>query len=134
MLLGLINLGSLVAFNALTTLALIGHYTSYMLPIGLLIYRRLSRPALVFGPFTLGRWGIIVNLLAISYSGLLVAIMVLPPYQPVNAKNMNYAGAIFGGALIMCIVLWYIYGKRLYKGPVWETQDTREGMELNKRS
>ena len=29
MLLGLINLGSKVAFNAMTTLALIGHYTSY---------------------------------------------------------------------------------------------------------
>ena len=80
MLLGLINLGSVVAFNALTTLALIGLYTSYILPIGLLFYHRVTHPGLIFGPLTLGRWGVPINLGAIFYSGLLFAIMVLPPY------------------------------------------------------
>lgn len=122
MLLGLINLGSLVAFNALTTLALIGHYTSYIMPIGLLVYQRLSHRLLNFGPFTLGRWGILTNAVALIYSGLLFAIMVLPPYQPVTGSNMNYASVIFGGALILCALLWFGYGKRAYKGPVWETQ------------
>ena len=121
MLLGLINLGSLVAFNALTTLALVGHYTSYIIPIGLLVYRRLCREPLPFGPFTLGRWGILINTVAVVYSGFLFAIMILPPYQPVTASNMNYAGVIFGGALILCGILWFVYGKKAYKGPVWET-------------
>ena len=122
MLLGLINLGSLVAFNALTTLALIGHYTSYIIPIGLLVYQRLRHKPLKFGPFTLGRWGILTNAVAVIYSGFLFAIMVLPPYQPVTASNMNYAGVIFGGILVICGILWFAYGKRVYKGPVWETQ------------
>ena len=122
MLLGLINLGSLVAFNALTTLALVGHYTSYIIPIGLLLYHRVSRERLIFGPFSLGRWGIFLNAVAVLYSGFLFAIMVLPPYQPVTASNMNYAGIIFGGSLLLCAILWFIYGKKMYKGPVWETQ------------
>lgn len=132
MLLGLINLGSLVAFNALTTLALIGHYTSYIIPIGLLVYQRLGHKSLKFGPFTLGRWGILINAVAVVYSGLLFAIMVLPPYQPVTASNMNYAGVIFGGALILCALLWFSYGKRVYKGPIWETQ--LDNIPLNDRS
>ncbi|KAL8653802.1 MAG: hypothetical protein Q9210_001884 [Variospora velana] len=119
-LLGLVNIGSPIAFHALTSLALIGHYTSYLLPITLLVVRRFGKKEVPWGPWTLGRWGLPINLFAMAYSILLIGFMLLPPYQPVNAGNMNYASLIFGAAMMMSIVLWFVYGKKTYWGPVRE--------------
>ena len=118
--LGLVNIGSDTAFNALLSLALIGHYTSYLLPITLLVMRRFSTKEIPWGPFTLGRWGLPINLFSIVYSVLLIIFMVFPPYQPVNAENMNYASLIFGSVLLASLVLWLGYGKNVYSGPVRE--------------
>ena len=105
MLLGLVNIGSSTAFNALTSLALIGHYTSYLLPIALLVVRRFGTKEIPFGPFTLGKWGLPINLFTIAYSGLLIVTMVFPPYQPLTAENMNYSSLIFGSVLLSSFVL-----------------------------
>ena len=120
LLLGLVNIGSSTAFNALTTLALIGHYTSYLLPIALLVMRRFSSKEIPFGPFRLGKWGLPINCFAIAYSLLLIVFMVFPPYQPVDAMNMNYSSLIFGFVLLLSLVMWFAYGKRVYGGPVRE--------------
>lgn len=119
-LLGLVNIGSSTAFNALTSLALIGHYTSYLLPISLLVLRRFGKKEIPWGPWTLGRWGLPINIVSIAYSILLIVFMVFPPYQPVRAENMNYASVIFGAAILVSTVLWFVYGRRTYWGPVRE--------------
>lgn len=118
--LGLINIPSALAFNALTSVSLVGHYTSYLLPITLLVARRFGKSEIPWGPWTLGRWGLPVNLVAISYSIVLVIFMTFPPYQPVNAQNMNYASLIFGAVLLLSVVLWFVYGRKVYYGPVRE--------------
>ena len=117
---GLVNIGSSAAFNALTSLALIGHYTTYILPITLLFLRRLAKKDILLGPWTLGRWGLVINLIVMAYSAMLIVIMVFPPYQPVNAENINYSSLIFGAALLVSTGLWFIYGRRVYSGPVKE--------------
>lgn len=119
-LLGLVNIGSSTAFNALTSLALIGHYTSYLLPISLLVLRRFGKKEIPWGPWTLGRWGLPINIVSIAYSILLIVFMVFPPYQPVRAENMNYASVIFGAAILVSTVLWFVYGRKTYWGPVRE--------------
>ena len=119
-LLGLVNIGSPTAFNALTSLALIGHYTSYLLPITLLVLRRFGKKEIPWGPWTLGRWGLPINLVSMAYSILLIVFMVFPPYQPVRAENMNYASVIFGAAILVSTVLWFVYGRKSYWGPVRE--------------
>lgn len=117
-LLGLINIGSSTGFHALTSLALIGHYTSYLLPISLMVFRRLSGKEIPWGPWTMGRWGLPVNLFSIAYSTVLLVFMVFPPYQPVSAQNMNYASLVFGAVIIVSTIFWFIYGRRTYYGPV----------------
>ncbi|KAL8938546.1 MAG: hypothetical protein Q9216_003832 [Gyalolechia sp. 2 TL-2023] len=119
-LLGLINIGSSTAFNAFTSLALIGHYTSYLLPISLLVIRRFGRKEIPWGPWTLGRWGLVINLVSIVYSVVLITFAVFPFFQPVTAKNMNYAGVIFGAAVVVSTVMWVVYGRTAYRGPVRE--------------
>ena len=119
-LLGFVNIASSNAFNALTSLSLIGHYTSYLLPITLLVLRRFGKKEIPWGPWTLGRWGLPINIVSMAYCIVLIVFMVFPPYQPVRAENMNYASAIFGAAMLVSTVLWFVYGRKKYWGPVKE--------------
>jgi amino acid transporter len=124
MILGLINLGSSTAFNALVSLALLGQYTTYLLPTIFILVRRVHPGKNVpFGPWTLGKWGIPINIFTIIFSFITIAFNVLPPYFPVTAANMNYAGIVFGAALIMCGILWIIMGKNHYTGPIREVME-----------
>ena len=127
-LLGLFNIASSAAFNALTSLALIGHYSSYLLPITLLVFRRFGKKEIPWGPWTLGRWGLPINLVSMAYSIVLIVFMVFPPYQPVRAGNMNYASVIFGAAILVSTVLWFVYGRKTYWGPV---KDVVEELHIN---
>lgn len=122
-LLGLVNIGSSTAFDAMTSLSLIGHYTSYALPICLLMIRRFDKKDIPWGPWTLGKWGLSINIFSVVFSIVLIVFMVFPPYQPVSVKNMNYAGLIFGAVLILSAVLWFCYGRKIYHGPVREVID-----------
>lgn len=122
-LLGLVNIGSSTAFNAFTSLALIGHYTSYLLPISLLVIRRFGKKEIPWGPWTLGRWGLWINLISIVYSIVLIVFAVFPPFQPVTAENMNYASVIFGAAIFVSAIMWVSYGRKAYRGPVREAID-----------
>lgn len=125
--LGLINIWSSTAFNAMTSLSLIGQYTSYVLPISLMAMRRMGTKTVPYGPFRLGRWGLPINVFSIAYTIVLIVFMVLPPYQPVTAQNMNYASVVFGAVLLLCLFFWVFHGRQNYEGPVQEVID---GMHL----
>lgn len=122
-LLGLINLWSSTAFNAMTSLSLIGQYVSYLLPISLMAMRRVGAKNVPYGPFRLGRWGLFINLISIAYTMILISFMVLPPYQPVTAQNMNYAGVVFGVVILFILGTWISHGRKVYDGPVREVID-----------
>ena len=73
-----------------------------------------------YGPYKLGRWGVVINIVSIGYSIILLIFMVLPPYKPVTAENMNYSGVIFGAAMLLGVVIWWFYGRGVYKGRMRE--------------
>lgn len=124
MILGLINLGSTTAFNAMVSLALLGQYTTYVLPTIFILVRRIHLGKNIpFGPWELGKWGIPINIFTIAFSFLTIAFNVLPPYFPVTAENMNYAGVVFGAALIICALLWFFLGQKHYAGPIKEVME-----------
>ena len=131
-LLGLINIGSTTAFNALISLTLLGQYTTYCLPTGLILYRRIRRDKhLPFGPWQLGKWGIPLNIVTIIFSVVTLAFNLLPPYYPVTASNLNYAPVVFGAALLLTVVFWISRGKYHYRGPirrVIESGDVRSAL------
>ena len=125
-LLGLVNIGSSTAFNALCSLPLLGHYVSYIIPIILLVIRRFGTKEIPFGPCTLGRYGLFVNLVAVGYALVLIVFMVFPPYLPVTALNMNYSSVIFGGVMLVSVVMWFLGGAKRYSGPIRESpQDVK---------
>lgn len=85
--------------------------------------RRMGRKHVPYGPFKLGRYGFFINVVSVVYTLTLVIFMVLPPYQPVTAKNMNYAGVVYGTVLLCIIAMWITHGRRVYEGPVKEVTD-----------
>ncbi|KAI1268033.1 putative amino acid permease [Xylariaceae sp. FL1019] len=98
--LGLINLGSTTAFNALVSLALLGQYTTYLLPTIFILIRRMSPSKNVpWGPWALGKWGIPINIFTIIFSFITIIFNVLPPYFPVTTTNLNYAGIHYAGPI-----------------------------------
>lgn len=122
-LLGFIYLGNTTAFNAILSMAIIGMYLSYLLPIiYMVIYGRSKLNKNDYGPFKLGPGGVLVNSIAIVWLIFAMIFSTFPNFQPVTAQNMNYstvvlAGWVGGGAL------YYLFrARKVYTGPVIETE------------
>ncbi|KAK5055085.1 hypothetical protein LTR84_012833 [Exophiala bonariae] len=117
-LLGLINIGSTTAFNAIVSLSVVGLYTSYLIPVLLHAIRRVRGPQLKYGPFQLGAFGLPLNIFAVIYSTFIVIFLFFPPYMPVTAQNMNYACVVFGFVVLFSIFWWFVRGRTTYSGPI----------------
>jgi choline transport protein len=73
---------------------------------------------IVFGPWTLGRWGLFINIYAIIF-GIFVAVFVpFPIMIPVTAENMNYSGPVFLGFILLLLLDWFVRGRGTYIGPL----------------
>lgn len=66
-LLGFIYLGNSTAFNAVLSMAILGMYLSYLLPIVYMLLYGRKRGAHEPGPFKLGRTGAAINIAAICW-------------------------------------------------------------------
>ncbi|KAF5973360.1 HNM1-choline permease [Fusarium coicis] len=123
MLLSLINIGSTTAFNAILSLAVVSLQASYLLPILLLIWRRLFRPdTLRWGPWRLGKAGLPINIIAVIYLMYTCIFLLFPPYQPITAVNMNYASVVLGGALVFGCIYWPLRASKRYVGPLTDAE------------
>ena len=123
MLIDLINIASSTAFSAILSLTTVSLYASYMLPIAMMIQRRLRNNEPSFGPYTLGRYGLLVNVIAMLWGTFAVIFEVFPTEMPVTAANMNYASLVFGSAVIFSLAAWFLYGKKVFQGPVNELEE-----------
>lgn len=122
-LLGFIYLGNTTAFNAILSMAVIGMYLSYILPIVyMLLYGRSRLSASEYGPFKLGKaGGKIVNVIAILWLVLAMVFSTFPNFQPVTAQNMNYSTVVLAGWVGFGAVYYFLKGRKIYTGPVIET-------------
>lgn len=125
----LIQLGSTVAFNIIISLNLIAFLGTYMISIGCLLLKRFRHEPLPPARFSLGRWGLPVNLFAFCYSLLTLVFSCFPVSVPVDASTANWGPAIWGGVLGIALVSYLVQGRRDYKGPVVFVEGVRrEGM------
>ncbi|KAF8853432.1 putative amino acid permease [Acephala macrosclerotiorum] len=117
MLLGLINLGSTSAFTAFVSVGVIALAVSYAIPIALsLIWNRrkeVSQAKWNCGPVI----GPIVNAVAVCWIGFEVVLFSMPTALPVTAISMNYASVVLVGFMAMSAVWYFIYARKVYKGP-----------------
>ncbi|ERF75937.1 hypothetical protein EPUS_01303 [Endocarpon pusillum Z07020] len=117
-LLHLISIGSTTAFTAILSLTTLALYISYLVPISLILLRKLEGRHPAYGPFRLGRWGIPINIFALLYGIFIVIWLPFPPVLPVTALNMNYAGPVMIAVIIIALLDWVISGHKRFSVPV----------------
>jgi hypothetical protein len=83
------SLFSKTAFEAVTSIATIGLYISYVIPIALRI--SFAQDRFVPGPFTLGKYGYWMGLVSCLYVAFITVLFTLPPVYPVTLQSFNYA-------------------------------------------
>jgi amino acid transporter len=116
--LSFIQIGSTAAFNAILSLSTLGLYISYLIPLVLLVLKRFTGPQdIPLGTFSLGKFGLPMNLLAILFATYFVIFLPFPATVPVSAENMNYAGPVLGFVLLFACVDWIVRGRHKWEGP-----------------
>ena len=125
-LLALINIGSNVAFNAIISLNLVSLMLTYMTSIGCVLLRRIRHPELLpRARWSLGRWGVPINIGGLAYSTHAFFWCFWPNAIPVDATSFNWALVMFWALAIFAIVYYWFQGRRVYKGPVVLVEDWR---------
>ncbi|KAF2178955.1 putative GABA permease [Zopfia rhizophila CBS 207.26] len=121
-LLPLINIGSSAAINAVFSLSGVSILSSYIICIGSLLVKRLRGEPLPAHAWSLGRWGILVNTLAICFLLPLAIFQFFPPIVPVEAATMNYGSLMWGAMIIFSTIYYFFYGRKSYTPPVYRVR------------
>ena len=117
-LLSLINIGSSVALNAITSLGAIAVLISYYLTISCFIYRRLNGGELPYHRWSLGKWGLPINIGALVFLTPLIFFLTWPLTTPVTAETMNWSSVMLIGVLMIAAFYYVVKGRKEYVGPV----------------
>lgn len=116
-LLSLVNLGSAVALNAITSLGAVAVLLSYFLTIGTLVHRRLRGPPLPPRRWSLGKYGLWVNIGALSCLTPIIFFLTWPLATPVTPEYMNWSTTMLGGTLLIATIYYFVKARKEYVGP-----------------
>jgi amino acid permease (GABA permease) len=113
--LGLPYLWNPVAYAAVTSIAVIGLYIAYGIPI---LLRLIAGEKFQRGPWHLGRWSRPVGIIAVAWIGFISILFILPQAFPGNTlKTFNYAIVAVGVVLLYSGGYWFLSAKNWFKGP-----------------
>ncbi|KAL2879030.1 hypothetical protein SGCOL_005729 [Colletotrichum sp. CLE4] len=119
-LLGFLYLANTTAFNAVLSMAIIGIYLSYSIPIAYMLFvgrSKLTRKE--HGPFRLGAVvGPVLNAISLVWMTVVIIFSTFPSSQPVTAQNMNYSTVVMAGWLVFGLVYYFIRGRAKFEVPV----------------
>jgi amino acid transporter len=97
------------AYTAMTALSTIALYGSYGLPIAVGLRARRRGIWKQPGPWNLGRWSSLVNVVALAWCAALTVLFVLPPNE--------IAGYTFFGTCALLLVAWWAGVRKRFEGP-----------------
>lgn len=123
LLLGLITIGSTEAFLAIAGVATVASYFTYVIPIALMVVKRIRKEPVSLGPWRLGKWGLPINVFSLCYSTFISIFLFFPTALPVTAQNFNWTVMVFFGSVLISVISWFWYGRAIYRGPIKETYD-----------
>jgi amino acid transporter len=97
------------AYSAMGALSTIALYASYAVPIAVGLRARWNGRWRTRGPWDLGRFSTVVNVVALVWVAVVSVLFVLPP----NAL----AGYTFAGSMAVLALYWYGYMRTRFRGP-----------------
>ena len=122
------SLGSTVAFAAATSIATIGLYISYGLPI---LIGMINPQGFIHGPFNLKQFSRPVALVACLWIGFITIIFCLPELNPVNSQTLNYTPVAVGIIGFWCAASWLLWARKWFVGPIRMVEAEAAGVNVD---
>ncbi|KIR28093.1 amino acid permease [Cryptococcus deuterogattii 99/473] len=117
-LMGVLSFASLTAVQAVFSMCAVAMDLSYIIPV---ICRRIfdghSEVRFKPGPFYMGKWGYIVNVIMVTWTFFEVTILCFPETYPLTWNTFNYAAPITLAVMGLSLIWYMIAGRRYYDGP-----------------
>jgi amino acid permease (GABA permease) len=112
--LGLPYLINPTAYAAVTSIAVIGLYIAYVIPVFLRLRAgdRFDR-----GPWHLGRWSFAIGTIACVWVAAITILFMLPQASPIGVKTFNYAPIAVLVVLGFAGTYWLVSARKWFKGP-----------------
>jgi len=116
------------AYVAVTSIAAIGLYVAYVIPVFLRVRRGEDFER---GPWHLGRWGRPIGIVASLWVAFIFILFMLPTGYPINFTNFNYTPIAFLVVLGGAGVWWLVSARKWFTGP--RVQGTTEELAAVER-
>ncbi|KAK5123749.1 hypothetical protein LTR85_002385 [Meristemomyces frigidus] len=116
--LSLINIGSTVAFNSISSLSTCALLLSYIVSTGCLVWRKMCNKPLLPSRFNLGNTGLAINIFAIGALVILFVFSFFPTFKHPTAETFTWNILIFSVVVVWSVGYYYAYGRHQYEGPV----------------
>ena len=122
------SLGSTVAFSAATSIATIGLYISYGIPI---LIGVVNPDGFIHGPFNLGVFSKPVAIVACLWVGFMTIIFCLPNATPVNSQTLNYTPVAVGIVALWAFGSWFLWARKWFVGPIRQVEAEVAGVDVD---
>jgi amino acid transporter len=117
---------STTAYLAVTSIAVIGLYIAYVVPV----YLRRRNPDFRPGRWNLGRWSAPIGWISVAWVVFIVVLFMLPPASPITVDTFNYAPIAVGVVLVFSTGAWFLAGRHHFMRDVLQGHDTRPPAEI----
>ncbi|KXJ96816.1 amino acid permease [Microdochium bolleyi] len=111
-----LNSSAFIALGAITSLSSFALSFTYAIVIGVILYVR-STTGMPESQWTIGRWGMPVNVFALVYTLYIMIWLPFPTDVPVTAATMNYSGPVFVGIMAVAMGGWFLWARKNWAGP-----------------
>jgi amino acid transporter len=98
------------AYLAVTSIAVIGLYIAYVVPV----FLRRRAEHFTPGPWNLGRWSPVIGWVAVVWVCVIVVMFVLPPSKPITVDTFNYAPIAVLVVFLFATISWFLGGRNRF--------------------
>jgi hypothetical protein len=124
-----IHIGSPEALRIILSMYNSALLASYVLTIVCVLSDRLWGRRLPRASYSLGKWGILTNVLALTYVIPLFVFSFFPSAPKPTAANMNWAIVIVGGTCFLATGYYILCGRKTYAPPMRPPPTMSDGGE-----
>jgi choline transport protein len=118
LLLSLISLGFAIAFQQVLALRISAMLTTYMISISCAALKRVRGQPLLPSTFSLGRWGLPLNIVVVLFLFFLRIFAYFPTVPSPAPADTNWAILGYGSVIMVALVYYVFRGRHRYVGPV----------------